>query len=278
MAEQTIEYFNAAAAVKPAASVKYDVKSIKALGFKPTALEKEVQITITNSDTFDAVKKLIDSGSQNVAVLNNGSHRKAGGGWKGTAQAQEECLFRRSNYFQTLTDNFYPLVDDEVVYSPEITVYADSEGEVLETVYTTAAIVGAAPRLMKGAKYTAKEYNTVQQLIDNIFKVLIANGKTNIVLGAIGCGVFNNPSNIVAKIFYDSVLRYGQYFENIVFAVLVTNDSDRQVFNNFVFTFKKIATVIDEDDDSSADDEESGAASSAVNGREFRGRRSEVFD
>jgi len=48
----------------------------------------------------------------------------------------------------------------------------------------------------------------------------------NLILGAFGCGAFNNPPKLVAEIFRKLLIdeRYAMYFEKVVFAIKKTGD------------------------------------------------------
>ena len=55
--------------------------------------------------------------------------------------------------------------------------------------------------------------------IETLFKFAIYNGNTNLVLGALGCGVFQNPPNEIIEIFNKCIKKYNGYFSNIIFSV-----------------------------------------------------------
>ena len=57
--------------------------------------------------------------------------------------------------------------------------------------------------------------------IRNILEVAVANDTDIIVLGAFGCGAFNNPPELVADVFYQLLMdmEYGKYFKKIIFAI-----------------------------------------------------------
>ena len=62
--------------------------------------------------------------------------------------------------------------------------------------------------------------------IRNILEVAIANDVDNLVLGAFGCGAFNNPPQLVAEVFHKLLVGsgYAAYFEKVVFAIKKTRD------------------------------------------------------
>ena len=65
--------------------------------------------------------------SYNPVVLNMASHKRPGGGYMTGAGAQEENIFRRSNYFQHLQDfeKKYPM--NGAIYSPDVVVFRSNE-------------------------------------------------------------------------------------------------------------------------------------------------------
>ena len=54
--------------------------------------------------------------------------------------------------------------------------------------------------------------------IEFIFKMAIQHGHQYLILGALGCGAFNNPPYAVAKLFKQAILKFGRYFKKIGFA------------------------------------------------------------
>lgn len=67
------------------------------------------------------------------------------------------------------------------------------------------------------------------------FRILAQNKITHCVLGAMGCGAFQNPPGEVARI-YKEVLEEAEWngvFEEIMFAVLDTRgESNHAIFSN----------------------------------------------
>jgi uncharacterized protein (TIGR02452 family) len=53
-----------------------------------------------------------------------------------------------------------------------------------------------------------------------------------LILGAFGCGAFRNPPEIVAKVFYNVMQDYLEYFDAIEYAVYHT---EREVANYGAF-------------------------------------------
>src|SRR3989338_7378556 len=102
------------------------------------------EITVINADTLDILHKLTDEGLNPVG-LNMANDETPGGGVRSGAGAQEECIFRRTNYFRTLVDDFYPLIDNELVYSPVVNVFKTADYSICDT-WRTSFIACAALR------------------------------------------------------------------------------------------------------------------------------------
>ena len=76
-------------------------------------------VHVLNADTVDCTIDLIKKG-YNPLLLNMSDIRTSGGAVEMGSVAQEENLFRRSNYFRTLLQELYPLNGTSVVYSPKV--------------------------------------------------------------------------------------------------------------------------------------------------------------
>ncbi len=191
---------------------------------------------------------------EHVCVLNFANPVEPGGGVLRGANAQEEYLCRASNLYSSLTSpqaaayydrhlemarsglsNEYFLASDAAIYSPDVTVfredvnyYPDSELLNLRQDYTDQwmqvdIITCAAPYFR-----TKQSPIDEQQLLllftsrfRNILEIAIEHDVTALVLGAFGCGAFNNPPAIVAQAAQNILLepRYRQSFKVVVFAV-----------------------------------------------------------
>ncbi len=212
-------------------------------------------ILVEEDTTFHCAQKMIADGKK-VAVLNFANAYRPGGGVKDGAMAQEECLCRSSNLYEALIipymirhyykwneKNTGDMSSDRIIYSPNVTVFKtdDVYPENLDKWFQVDVITCAAPYYDKNKKKTVtldKLEEVFRSRIRNILEVAIANEVDYLILGAFGCGAFNNPPNLVASVFYKLLVEqgYGEYFEKIVFAVKKTKevcpnlDTFRQVF------------------------------------------------
>ena len=196
--------------------------------------------SIKTCGTLEAARQIHKYGR--TAVLSFANPIEPGGGVVRGANAQEEYICRATNLYPSLksraAEPFYKLhrekYDDEfkngafsatdtLIYSPGVTVFRDETGRYVKRHFRTDIITCAAPMFLYGVYGVDVEelYGIFCRRIKNIFEAALDNGAVNIVLGAFGCGAFNNPPETVAKAFKDvlSEQRYKNAFENVVFAI-----------------------------------------------------------
>lgn len=204
-------------------------------------------IFVDNIDSFDMARNMTNSTGR-ILVLNLASFIRSGGGVERGCKAQEEDLYRKSNYFQANNNSFYPLEKRDVVYSPSVFIIKDSKYNLLDMPVQVSCLAVAAlknPPLLKFPSTktyykNTRDKNMMREKIDMIFKVAILHKHTDLVLGALGCGVYNNPKEEVALMFKKSILKYGKYFKRIGFAILSSGQ------NSNYNVFKKILDPLNE--------------------------------
>jgi len=188
-------------------------------------------VKVYNCDTFDSANIVIHKSKLNPMVLNMANHLVPGGGVRNGARAQEECLFRMSNYSATLTRDLYPLKDDEVIYSPEVTVFKKSNYELCEQWMCSCIAVAALRRTPAHNEiYNDYERDAMLLKIRMIFHLGLLQGHDSLVLGAFGCGAFHNPPMEVCSLFEQVINEYSGYYKKIVFAVKSTSDKNYDIF------------------------------------------------
>jgi uncharacterized protein (TIGR02452 family) len=188
---------------------------------------KRPMIIVENVDSFEMATKM-KNGKGPVLVLNLASYTTSGGGVVTGALAQEEELYRRSNYHLANDEKFYPIKMSEAIYSPIVHIIKDQQYQLLPIPYVVSCLAVPAiknPPLQKSR--TGKDifrnhrhYQATKEKINMIFKIAIKHGHTDLVLGALGCGAYRNPPELIAEIFNLAIKKYGHYFERIGFAIL----------------------------------------------------------
>ena len=211
-----------------------DSPCIKTLNFVP---KFKTNVQIINGQVLDVTQQLVTQGNTNIMVLNLASSYNPGGGVVHGAIAQEEDLFRKTNYFLSLPRKFYPIPKGSVIYTDKVYVIKDSNFTDFNNPYPVSMLAAAAikdPEIFHG-RSTHAEYNVMKTTIENIFKVAYLRGKETLVLGALGCGAYNNPPLIVISIFNEYLQKYDGCFINIVFAVYSRRDNNFELFNKHIY-------------------------------------------
>ncbi|MFJ9711430.1 TIGR02452 family protein [Streptomyces sp. NPDC101234] len=189
---------------------------------------------VTGESSLEAARRLAGAP---LAVLNFASARNPGGGYLNGAQAQEEALCRGSALYacQLRARVFYdhhrahrdPFYSDRVIHSPAVPVFRDDRGGLLAEPYLAGFLTAAAPNagvIRRTAPERVAELPAALAVrAERVLEVAAAQGYRRLVLGAWGCGVFQNDPAQVAGAFrglLGSGGRFGRTFEHVVFGVL----------------------------------------------------------
>jgi len=176
----------------PPPSTKYHVR----FPFTPMSVRySHTVLEVVGQDTIDAALH----GLKNPCALNLSDDCYAGGNVCGGSGAQEESLWRRTNYCATLLRDFYPLTPEEAVYSPNVSVFKESEQagwQLLQEPFPELAFI-ACPGLRKpqciNNRISPECEEVLRHKIRLIFKIAFHHGHDSLVLGALGAGVFGSP-------------------------------------------------------------------------------------
>jgi uncharacterized protein (TIGR02452 family) len=197
-------------------------------------------LEVENTDTVSCLLDLQKYG-ENPLVLNMACESGPGGGVKRGASAQEEDLFRVSNYHLTLDSDFYPIDGAVAIYSPLVHIIKDSKYENLDhPVYASFIAVSA----IKDPRPFSKSARVLTaSKIDLIFRVAQENGFTSLLLGALGCGAYHNPPHEIVRLFAQSIAKWGSQFTRITFAVLAnrtyTDENNYTIFHDHLVEQKE---------------------------------------
>jgi uncharacterized protein (TIGR02452 family) len=203
------------------------------------------QFSVTGQTTLDAVRALFQAGHQDVACLNFASAKNPGGGFLGGSQAQEEsiarasglypCLLKAPDYYQTNRKTTSCFYTDYMIYSPAVPIFKDEDGNHLEeltycSVITAPAVNTGIVRQQEAEKLPEVE-SVMKRRIRKVLAIALTHGHQTIVLGAWGCGVFQNDPNQIAKYFREVLTTdFKNKFRKVVFAVYATNEKFIQPF------------------------------------------------
>ena len=232
-----------------------------------TELEKyegEAKLVVSRKRSYEAASAY--KGSR-VCVHNFASASNPGGGVVRGSTAQEECLCRCSTLFFSLDtkemwDGFYaphraerdPLHNDDCIYTPDVVVFkTDTASPVMmpeNEWYSVNVITCAAPNLRekpsnmmnfgdghKAANISDKDLLALhEKRLARILDVAVTEGNEVVILGAFGCGAFENKPEIVAQAAKNVITKYMHAFITIEFAVYCSprDDSNFRVFESML--------------------------------------------
>ena len=208
------------------------------------------EIRMDNARTLEAAMQLHkEFPDKKIAVLNFASATNPGGGVKRGSSAQEEALCRCSTLYPTLNqgflwDHYYnknraahnALYNDGLIYSPGVVICKTDEKHpkrLPQDQFVTIDVIScAAPNLRSKPSniYNPAAGNpvkvTAQQLYEihltramHIFHIAAYNKVDILVLGAFGCGAFENDPDVVAKAWRMAQTYYRNRFDVIEYAI-----------------------------------------------------------
>lgn len=211
--------------------------------------KEKAKIIISKKRSFEAASAYK---AMSVMVLNFAAASNPGGGVTYGARAQEESLCRCSTLYNCLNAedcwlDFYlphreennPLHNDDCIYSPEIVVFKSDE--IIPKIlpenqwFKTNVITCAAPNLRR--KYSS--YSGDKDIIDisdeelkklhlsrweRILNIALLKGDDCLILGAFGCGAFENNPQVVSQAALEVISKFIYSFKIIEFAIFSPYD------------------------------------------------------
>ena len=221
---------------------------------------EEVKLVVSRKRSFEAASAY--KGSK-ICVHNFASASNPGGGVVRGSSAQEECLCRCSTlYFNLNTSEmwsgFYsphraeqnPLHNDDCIYTPEVIVFkSDTATPSMmpeNDWYSVDVITCAAPNLRerpsnmmnsgdghRAVKIADKNLQALhEKRLSRILDIAAAENNEVVILGAFGCGAFENSPEVVARAAKNVIGKYMHAFKTIEFAVYCSprDDTNYRVF------------------------------------------------
>ena len=195
-----------------------------------TTKYESTTITFVKGDMIDKAIELKKNGA-NPLVLNMADWDVAGGCVDAGSGAQEEECFRRSNYFKTLLQTYYPLKGCDTIVSKGVEYYrhgpqlgyAPMASKVKLDMIAQPAL--RFPQVTKDNKYFENMSDSLffEEKIQMLLSVAALQGNDTLILSAWGCGAFGCPPYHVAKKFKDILQDYDGVFREVVFAIIGSN-------------------------------------------------------
>ncbi|KAL6065197.1 DUF2263 domain-containing protein [Balamuthia mandrillaris] len=213
---------------------------------------QRTSVEVVQGDCIEAALELKLGRGMRPAVLNMASYRRPGGGYRNGAGAQEENLFRRSNYYQSLEDPegldkgrkwHYPLPEFGGIYSPQVVVFRAAEDKgyaylpepvpldfIAVAAYARPSLEGGKKQKTFGKdqepRMTSKLAEATKNKIRTILAIALDNDHDSLVLSAFGCGAYGNPPGHMARLFHNVIRKeFNGYFKHITFAIFDDHNS-----------------------------------------------------
>lgn len=188
-----------------------------------------------NESVMVVIDNFLKAKKEPVFCLNFASAKNIGGGFLTGAQAQEESIARVTGlsaccfeffeeYYQFHRSRKTMLYTDTMIYSPNVPIFKNDDGEYLDkpqkvSILTSAAVNAGVVRRQE-PKRIEKIIPTMYQRTEKVLAIAHQKGYKYLVLGAWGCGVFQNVPIDIATIFHELLTgKFENCFEEIVFAI-----------------------------------------------------------
>lgn len=200
------------------------------------------QINVINEDCLIVGMNRKKEGL-NPIILNMASATNPCGGATWGSIAQEEVISYRTNLFESLfqfhpihkeynlkgnENGSYPIKKFGGVYSPHVVLFREGEksgyklmDEPIELAFVSVAALKRPPLLDENT-LPPHLIGDVLKKMRTIFRIALENGHDSIILGAWGCGVYQNPPKHIAKLFHRVIEEdeFKDRFKVIDFAIL----------------------------------------------------------
>jgi uncharacterized protein (TIGR02452 family) len=220
--------------------------------FNLTKIKEATNFEVTDETTLEAAKRVCqENADENPFILNFASAKNPGGGFLSGSQAQEESLARSSSLYATLTANFefYEFnrsghscfYSDWMIYSPQVPVFRNDDGSLVETPYLATFLTSPAVNagvIKQNEPDKVHLIETVNRERARKFLWLANNfGHQTLILGAWGCGVFQNDADSIAEMFAELLKgEFANCFNRVIMAIYDTTPT-RKVYQAFVEVF-----------------------------------------
>ena len=232
----------------------------------PSLPEKKItpcSVTVTKSKSFEAaLRQHAQAPDLKITVLNFASATNPGGGVLHGSSAQEESLcgcstlyptldqpWLRNEYYQYNRQRKDPRHTDACIYSPGVMIIKTDDNiprRMPEKDWTKVDVIScAAPNLHPrfGETQPSMQLTEEEQYLlhlsraKHILHIAAANHTDTLILGAFGCGAFQNNPWVVSKAYRCALEDLQQYFVNVEFAVFCRSYEDEN-YTAFFRTFQ----------------------------------------
>ncbi len=215
---------------------------------------KEEKIEVTAERSFEAAMRLDDEkpGSK-IAVMNFANAFHPGGGVASGCSAQEECLCRESTLYpllkrEGLEKSFYRhhydmksyKASDSLIYTEGVIVCKTDEDlpqRLSDWDWLSVDVITIAAPDLRGRSISDEELFAIHvSRAMHLLTCAAHMGADTLVLGAFGCGAFENNPEVVARAFKVALEEFPKVFDRVTFAVYCrpTDNTNFEVFKKYL--------------------------------------------
>lgn len=205
------------------------------------------KIEVTRETTFAAAIRMKKDYSKKVCVLNFASATKPGGGVLNGRNAQEESLARQSTLYFSLVEQkeFYehnkndysPFGNDDMIYSPNVLIIRDDNDVLIKPIKVSviSPVAVNCSEINQTKNQSQNVFDIMKKRCRRILDICVDKGNDVIVLGAFGCGVFENSPKMISQIFKEILIDdfYGMNFKRIIFAIKTKPNQSNEMIDAF---------------------------------------------
>jgi uncharacterized protein (TIGR02452 family) len=199
-------------------------------------------IVVTDETTQVAAYRLVKGeGCEDLVLLNFASARNPGGGFINGAKAQEEdlarcsglypCLLQQPEYYDVNRAQASLLYSDHLIYAPKVPWFRTRSRDLLDEYFLASVITAPAPnagQLYRRDPNAGPEIERVlRRRAGYVLAIAADQGHRSLLLGAWGCGVFQNDPAMVADAFgqWLESPRFQGCFDRVMFAIYDSSKS-----------------------------------------------------
>ena len=203
---------------------------------KDVAARFSTRFKVRNETAFQALARHAAGSGGHSACLNFASAKNPGGGFLNGSMAQEEalanasalypCLLKAPEYYERNRANRSALYLDMIIFSPLVPFFRDDSGRLLPKPVLASVITAPAPNAGAIAQNEPANLrhveSTMRRRAELVLEIARLHQVERLVLGAWGCGVFQNEPRVVARIFAEHLRPAGRFagvFSEVDFAV-----------------------------------------------------------
>lgn len=206
------------------------------------------QFRVSPESTLDAARRINDETGHEALCLVFASAKNPGGGWLTGASGQEEHIARRTtldavyqrylDLYQDQKRNKAPYYSDVLFIARGVPVIRDDDGGLLERPFKASFVVSPAVNMtcVHNPRQAAQAKQIMQHRAERILALAADRGYRHIVLGAWGCGVFQNAPRDVARYFATHLREKGTFtnaFESVTYAMGAADTPTYEAFTRY---------------------------------------------